>query len=117
MREAKQPQLAFELLDQQLAKQPEQADLLYETALLAERPALELLESRLRKLIKLHPDNAQAFNALGYSYAERNVHLPEAQTLIETALKLKPDDSFILDSMGWVLYRRGDLSLRRAGPP
>ena len=110
LREAKQPQAAFELLDQHLAKEPEQADLLYETALLAEKlDRIDLLESRLRKLIELHPDNAQAFNALGYSYAERNLRLPEAQTLIETALKLKPDDSFILDSMGWVLYRRGDL--------
>jgi len=111
LREAKQPQAAFELLELHLSKQPEQADLLYETALLAEKLGrMDVLESRLRKLIELRPDNAQAFNALGYSYADRNLRLHEAQTLIEKALKLKPDDPFILDSMGWVLYRRGDLS-------
>ena len=109
LREAKQPQAAFELLDQLLAKQPEQPDLLYETALLAEKLGrIEVLESRLSKLIDLRPDSAQAYNALGYSYADRGLRLPEAQTLIEKALKLTPDDPFILDSLGWVLYRRGD---------
>jgi len=111
LREAKQPQAAFELLDQLLTKQPEQPDLLYETALLAERLGrLDVLESRLNKLIELRPDSAQAYNALGYSYADRGLRLPEAQTLIEEALKLTPDDPFILDSLGWVLYRRGDLA-------
>ena len=111
LREAKLPQAAFELLDQLLTKQPEQADLLYETALLAERlQRFDVLETRLRKLIELRPDSAPAYNALGYSYADRNMRLPEAQTLIEKALQLTPDDPFILDSMGWVLYRRGDLA-------
>lgn len=111
LREAKQPQAAFELLDQLLTRQPEQPDLLYETALLAEKLGrMEVLESRLRKLIELRPDSAQAYNALGYSYADRGLRLPEAQTLIEKALKLTPDDPFILDSLGWILYRRGDLA-------
>ena len=84
--------------------------MLYETALLAEKLGrLDLLESRLRKLIELRPESAQAYNALGYSYAERNLRLPEARELIEKALKLAPEDSFILDSLGWVLYRQGDL--------
>ena len=51
----------------------------------------------------------RAYNALGYSYADRNTRLPEARQLIEQALKLAPNDPFILDSMGWVLYRQGDL--------
>jgi Flp pilus assembly protein TadD len=67
----------------------------------------DLLESSLRKLIKLRPDNAQAYNALGYSFADRNERLDEAKELIETALKLAPEDSFIIDSLGWVLYRQG----------
>ena len=67
------------------------------------------MESRLRKLIELQPDSAQAYNALGYSYADRNIRLPEARQLIEKALQLAPNDPFILDSMGWVLYRQGDL--------
>jgi Flp pilus assembly protein TadD len=79
--------------------------------LLAEKLGrLETLETNLRKLIALKPDSAQAYNALGYSYADRNLRLPEARELIEKALKLSPDDPFILDSMGWVLYRQGDFS-------
>jgi len=110
LREARQIQEAFDLLDEALAGQPEQPELLYETALLAEKLGrMDLLESRLRKLIELRPENAQAYNALGYSYAERNLRLPEARELIEKALKLAPEDSYILDSLGWVLYRQGDL--------
>jgi tetratricopeptide (TPR) repeat protein len=110
LREARQTKAAFDLLDQALTGQPEQPELLYETALLAEKLGrLDLLESRLRKLIELRPDSAQAYNALGYSFAERNLRLSEARELIEKALKLAPEDSFILDSLGWVLYRQGDL--------
>lgn len=110
LRDAKRTQAAFDLLDALLAKQPEQADLLYETALLAEKLGnLELMETRLRKLIELRPESAQAYNALGYSLADRNLRLAEARELIEKALKISPDDFFILDSMGWVLFRQGDL--------
>jgi Flp pilus assembly protein TadD len=109
LREAKQVQAAYALLDALLASHPDQPELLYETALLAEKLGrLDVLESRLRRLIELRPDSAQAYNALGYSYAERNLRLNEARELIEKALKLSPDDYFILDSMGWVLYRQGD---------
>ena len=109
LREAKRTQEAFDLLDRALSEQAEQPDLLYEAALLAERLGrMETLESYLRKLIALKPDSAQAHNALGYSLADRNQRLPEARELIEKALKLSPDDPFILDSMGWVLYRQGD---------
>ena len=63
------------------------------------------LETSLRKVIQLKPDHAHAHNALGYTLADRNQRLPEAYALIEQALKLSPEDPFILDSMGWVLYR------------
>jgi Flp pilus assembly protein TadD len=68
---------------------------------------MDVLESNLRHLIKIRPDYAHAYNALGYTFADRNERLPEARTLIETALKLAPDDPFIMDSMGWVLFRLG----------
>ena len=111
LREGQQTEAAFALLDKALRQYPEQPDLLYETALLAEKLGnMDLLESRLRKLIKLRPDSAQAYNALGYSFADRNIRLTEARELIDHALKLAPDDPFILDSLGWVLYRQGDLS-------
>ena len=110
LREAKQTQEAFNLLDRALKEQPDQPELLYESALFAEKLGqMATLETNLRKLIALKPDSAQALNALGYSYADRNVRLPEARSLIESALKLTPEDPFIQDSMGWVLYRQGDL--------
>lgn len=120
LRDANQPKAAFDLVGQALDRVPNNPDLLYDYAMLAEkieRP--DVLESSLRKLIEIRPEHAHAYNALGYSLADRNERLPEAQELIEKALKLAPDDSFIIDSMGWVLYRRGRLKdsltyLRRA---
>ena len=60
-------------------------------------------------MIALRPDHAHAHNALGYTLADRSERLDEARQLIETALKLAPEDPFIMDSMGWVLYRQGDI--------
>jgi Flp pilus assembly protein TadD len=111
---------AFEILEQALEANPEQPELLYDLALTAEKlERFDLLESKLRKLIEVRPDHAHAYNALGYSLAERNVRLPEARKLIEKALDLAPEDYFIIDSLGWVQYREGDLkgavdTLRRA---
>ena len=68
---------------------------------------LDVLEGNLKQLIKLRPDHAHAYNALGYTLADRNQRISEAYGLIETALKLAPDDPFIMDSMGWVLFRMG----------
>jgi Flp pilus assembly protein TadD len=120
LREANLNKEAFDLLGGALAKSPDQPDLLYDRALTAEKlDRFDVLEADLKRLIQLRPDHAHAYNALGYSYAERNLRLPEARTLIEKALKLAPEDFFIIDSMGWVLYRQGDLKgaaaqLRRA---
>ena len=109
LRDAGKIREAFELLDTRLAAQPEQPELLYESALLAEKLGRQdVLETNLRKLIRIKPDHAHAYNALGYSLAERNQRLAEAEQLIAKALQLSPDDPFITDSMGWVLYRKGD---------
>jgi len=69
-----------------------------------------VLERHLRRLIALKPDSAQAYNALGYSLADRNLRLEEAAQLIDKALSLTPDDPFILDSKGWLLFRQGKLA-------
>jgi tetratricopeptide (TPR) repeat protein len=120
LREAQRHQDAFQLLSEALQKEPDQPDLLYDVALTAEKlERFDLLESHLRKLIQVRPDHAHAYNALGYSFAERNTRLAEAKKLIERALEIAPDDYFIMDSLGWVLYREGDLKgaaehLRRA---
>ena len=120
LREAGRYADAFKVLDEALARQPDDTDLLYDHAMAAEKvDRLDVLEASLRKLIEAKPDHAHAYNALGYTLADRNMRLPEAQRLIQKALELSPDDAHILDSMGWVLFRMGDLegairNLRRA---
>lgn len=102
---------AYTVLDKALVEQPDEPVLLYESALLAEKLGkYENLERNLRKLIKLRPDHAQAYNALGYSYADRNVRLEEAGQLLDKALSLSPDDPFIMDSRGWLDFRLGRLT-------
>ncbi len=109
LREAKDYQQSYDLLNQALEKQPENVDLLYDSAMAAEKlDRIDVVEANLRKLITLKPDHAQAYNALGYTLADRTDRLKEAKGYIDKALKLLPDDPFILDSMGWVLYRLGD---------
>ena len=120
LREASQYQAAFDVVNGALEAQPDNPDLLYDVAMAAEKlNQIEVLERNLRRLIEIKPDNAQAYNALGYTLADRNLRLEEAQGYIEKALALSPNDAFILDSMGWVHYRQGRLDeglefLRRA---
>jgi len=87
---------------------PDDPDLLYEQSMMAEKlNRLEQMERLLRKVIAIKPDYHHAYNALGYSLAERNMRLPEAKALIERALQLQPGEPFITDSVGWVEYRMG----------
>lgn len=110
LRVAEMDQEAFELLSAAVEKQPENPDLLYDHAMASERvDKIDIMEKSLRKVIELNPESAHAYNALGYTLADRNLRLDEARELIEKSLKLAPDDPHILDSMGWVLYRQGDL--------
>ena len=110
LREAGRGDEGYAFLEAALAKQPDNPELLYETALYAERQGKPpVLEKHLRHLLKLKPDHAHALNALGYSFADRNVRLDEARKLISRALALAPEDPFIMDSMGWVLFREGKL--------
>jgi tetratricopeptide (TPR) repeat protein len=120
LRDANQTKNAFALYDSALKRYPDSTDLLYDYAMLAEKSdKLDVMETMLRKVIKLAPDSQHAYNALGYSLAERNMRLPEAYALVEKALQLAPEDPFIMDSMGWVQFRMGKLQeaetlLRRA---
>ena len=99
---------AYAFLARMLEVQPDQPEILYETALTAEKLGyVDVLERHLRRLMVLKPDSAQAYNALGYSLADRNLRLDEAGQLIDKALSLAPDDPLILDSKGWVLFRQG----------
>jgi tetratricopeptide (TPR) repeat protein len=89
---------------------PGDTDLIYEQAMMTEKVgSFDEMEALLRKVIELKPDYHHAYNALGYSFADRNVRLPEAKQLIERALKLAPGEPFIVDSLGWVEFRLGNL--------
>ena len=111
MREAKDYQESFDILRKALDVQPDQPELLYDVALAAEKiDRIDIAETNLRRLIVLKPDHAQAYNALGYTLADRTDRLAEARDYIEKALKLSPEDPFILDSMGWVEYRLGHVA-------
>lgn len=108
LREAKLYQETFDVLGKGLEKQPDQPDLLYDHAMAAEKlDLLDIMEKDLRRLIQLQPDNAHAYNALGYSLADRNLRLDEARELVEKAAELKPEDPFIMDSLGWTYFRLG----------
>jgi tetratricopeptide (TPR) repeat protein len=106
LREANDFRGAFDVLGRAVEANPNSPELLYDYAMAAEKlDRIEILEASLRKVIQIKPDHAHAYNALGYTLADRNQRLQESYALIEQALKLAPDDPFIIDSMGWVLYR------------
>ena len=110
--QAKRNQESFDLMDKAVKNLPKSPELVYDYAMAAERLGkLDVMEAELRKVIQMKPDFAAAYNALGYSFADRNIKLEEAKTLIETALKLQPNDHYMLDSLGWVHYRLGNLAL------
>jgi len=85
--------------------------LLYNRAMLAERMGkLELLEQDLKTIIEREPDNQQALNALGFTLADRTTRYEEARGYIERALQVGPRDFYVLDSMGWVLFKLGKVA-------
>lgn len=101
---------AYQVLEQGLAAFPANTDLLFEAGMLADKLGkYDASEKLLRKLIKIKPDHAHVYNALGYSMLERNVRVAEAVLLVEKALELTPDDHAIMDSVGWGYYRSGRL--------
>lgn len=120
LRDAKAYAESYDLLGKALEKLPDSPDLLYDHAMAAERIGkIDVLERDLRKLIQLKPDYAHAYNALGYTLADHSERLDEALALVQKAIELSPDDHFIMDSLGWVLFRMGQLDqaeamLRRA---
>ena len=111
LRDAGKNQEAFKLMQDGVKRFPDDMDFLYDYALMAEKLGkIEVMEKSLRQVIAKAPDNQHAYNALGYSLADRNVRLKEAHQLIQKALGMAPNDPFIMDSMGWVQYRMGNLT-------
>ena len=120
LRDAGKASEAKTVLEEGIKQQPNNPDLLYDFAMLAEsQKDTSGMEASLRKVMELAPNSQHAYNALGYSFADRNIHLDEASALIEKANQIAPDDPFILDSLGWVKFRlakfeEAEQALRRA---
>lgn len=109
LREAEQWSDANDLLTHANEQFPDDTDLLYAQSMVLEKlNRLDEMERLLRRVIALEPDGQQAYNALGYALADRNLRLPEARKLIEKALELSPGEPAITDSLGWVEYRLGN---------
>ena len=109
LRDAKAWKDTFTMLTRAVEEYPDSFELLYDRAMAAERvDRLDVLEEDLRRVIRMKPDYAHAYNALGYTLAEKTGRLTEARELVEKAFKLQPDDPFILDSLGWIHYRLGN---------
>ena len=109
LREVRQWEAALTVLEQAGQRFPEDANIVYEQAMMAEKLGrLEPMEALLRKVMELKPEHYHAYNALGYSLAERNMRLEEARSLIAKALQYAPSEPFIVDSLGWVEFRLGN---------
>lgn len=109
LRDAGQYQQAYELQGKVVAMAPQDNDLAYDQAMLAEKAGKpEEMERLLRDIIARQPDYHHALNALGFSLADRGVRLQEAKGLITKALSYAPEDPFITDSLGWVEFRLGN---------
>ena len=103
-------QEAYNVANLALNEEPDNTDFLYSRGLLAEKlDNIEQLETDLRRIIQLNPNDAEAMNALGYTLADKTNRLDEAQALVEQANKLAPNTPAIIDSLGWIHYRLGNL--------
>lgn len=106
---------ASALLSQALEEKTDNIELLYSRALIAERDGdLGQVEIDLRRILELDPNNINALNALGYTFADHNYNLTEALELVLKARELSPDNPAIADSLGWVYFRLGDFEQAQA---
>lgn len=109
LKDSGESEQAYRLQSEVIALTPEDNDLVYDQAMLAEKTGrLDEMETLLRQVIARQPDYHHAYNALGYSFADRGVRLEEAKRLIQKALEFAPEDPFITDSLAWVEFRLGN---------
>jgi len=111
LRDFKEWQKAYEVYAEAVTRFPQDSDLIYDQAMMAEKlNQIDSMERLFRQVIAMKPEHHHAYNALGYSLADRSLRLPEAKQLIEKAVALAPDDAYIQDSLGWVEFRIGNTS-------
>lgn len=109
LREFKEWQKAFEVYGEAATRFPNDGDLIYDQAMMAEKiNQIDEMERLFRQVIAIKPDHHHAYNALGYSLADRGLRLTEAKELIEKAVLMAPDDAYIQDSLGWVEFKLGN---------
>jgi tetratricopeptide (TPR) repeat protein len=110
LRDSKKYKQAYTLLSDAVKRNPNDYEFVYDMAMVAEKLGnLEDMERLLRSVIANKPDYHHAYNALGYSFADRKIRLPESKKLILKALEFAPGDPFINDSLGWVEFRSGNM--------
>lgn len=108
-RDSGRTDLAIQTLAKANTDVPNSAEIKYDLAMLYERQGnFQAFERLMREVMALRPDDANTYNSLGYTFVEQNIRLDEAQRLLEKALSLEPDNPYILDSVGWYLFRTGD---------
>ncbi|WP_242344677.1 tetratricopeptide repeat protein [Anaeromyxobacter terrae] len=106
---AGRPQEAVTVLRAALADSPREEALLYALGATYHRAGQpDAAVAQMQALLALHPDHAEALNFIGYAFAERGARLDEAERLLRRALELRPRSGHVLDSLGWVLFRRGE---------
>ncbi|MEO7108444.1 MAG: tetratricopeptide repeat protein, partial [Rhodoferax sp.] len=109
LRDNREYAAAYQLLQEASTRYPNDTELVYDLAMMAEKLGkTDEMEQLLREVIQEKPDYLHAYNALGYSLADRNIRLPEARQLILKALEFAPNDPFIVDSLAWVEFRAGN---------
>lgn len=109
LREFKAWREAYQVYGEAVQRFPQDTELLYEQAMMGDKAGQPAdMERLLRQLIAIDPNHHHAYNALGYSLADRNERLPEAKQLIEKAVSMAPNDAYIQDSLGWVEFRLGN---------
>jgi Flp pilus assembly protein TadD len=108
--EQKKHQKAFDLLTEALAKFSDNRDLLYTRSLIAEKlDKLDSLEADLKKILLKNPEDSNALNALGYTLVDRTQRYDEAELYLQKAIALRPDETVIIDSVGWLQFKKGNM--------
>ena len=101
-------QAAFNELTVALKEVPDNAEVLYARALIAEKlNKLDVLEADLLKILEKNPDDVRTLNALGYTLADKTERYEDADRYLQKALQLQPDEPVVIDSFGWLLYKKG----------
>ena len=107
--EKKEDPAAISLLEAAVTIYPDNAQLFFDYGLMLDKTGMEeQAMSKMAKVLELQPDHAEALNFIGYTWADKNIRLEEAREYIEKAAAQKPDNGYIIDSLGWVYFRLGD---------